>query len=117
MGKHILTEICYFLYYFFKLLGIEDRISDIVYNNNLLIKSYIRWKQKTPKKNTKKTNSNNDFDVIQYIKDDINNSSKSELEHMKSNGNYLLSIEDNPMIRKIINNQLELVENRLITIK
>ena len=56
---------------------------------------------KNTKKNTKKTNSNNDFDVIQYIKDDINNSSKSELEHMKSNGNYLLSIEDNPMIRKI----------------
>ena len=52
-----------------------------------------------------------------FSKDDINNSSKSELEHMKSNGNYLLSIEDNPMIRKIINNQLELVENRLITIK
>ena len=74
-------------------------------------------KTKNTKKNTKKTNSNNDFDVIQYIKDDINNSSISELEHMKSNGNYLLSIEDNPMIRKIINNQLELVENRLITIK
>ena len=71
---------------------------------------------KNIKKNTKKTNSNNDFDVIQYIKDDINNSSKSELEHMKSNGNYLLSIEDNPMIRKIINNQLELVENRLFLV-
>ena len=73
--------------------------------------------QNNTQNNTKKTNSNNDFDVMEYIKDDINNSSKSELEHMKSNGNYLLSIEDNPMIRKIINNQLELVENRLITIK
>ena len=75
---------------------------------------------KNTKKNTKKTNSNYDFDVIQYIKDSINNSSKSELEYMKSNGNYLLEQcrgEDYKVIRKIINNHLQLVENRLITIK
>ena len=84
-------------------------------------------KTKNTKKNTKKTNSFSHSDVIKYIekvlfipKEEINDSTPMELNHLKLCGDFLLEISELKnleVVEKLLKQKLELIENRILTFK